>query len=347
MFTDVAKLRRRVVEAAEAVLARQRYVSAIDVFTGVGWVHSSHVDRWRQGRVDSLEELAAVDARRLGDAVDILRDWARDRGLTASETAYLSGTRDRQPLRFLAEGDDTAFRMHWLSGDLSPARREQLVRRQNKAPDLVVVEAQEVWACVECGETGPHLIMSTAGALCLTCADLDHLEFLPAGDAALSRRAKKESTLAAVVMRFNKRRRRYERQGILVEEAALARAEEQCLADEDLRERRRERDRIRRAAQDVEFQARMAAEILRLFPRCPATRAEEIAAHAAVRGSGRVGRSAAAQLLDPEAITLAVIASIRHRDTDYDRLLMDGVPRMDARTTIRPALDSVLESWRG
>lgn len=342
----MSKLRRRVVEAAEAVLARQRYVSAIDVFTGVGWVHSSHVDRWRQGRADSLEQLAAVDARRLGDAVDILRDWAQGRGLTASETAYVSGTRDRQPLRFLAEGDDAAFRMHWLSGDLSPARREQLVRRQNKAPDLVVIEAQEEWVCVECGETGPHLIMSTAGSLCLTCADLDHLEFLPAGDAALSRRARKESTLAAVVMRFNKRRRRYERQGILVEEAALARAEEQCLADEDLRERRRERDRLRRAAHDVEFQARMAAEILCLFPRCPADRADEIAAHAAVRGSGRVGRSAAARILDPEAITLAVIASVRHRDTDYDRLLMDGVPRMDARATIRPALDRVLESWR-
>ncbi len=332
---------------AEAALARQKYVSAIDVLIGLGWLHTSHVDRWRQGRVGSLEELAAVDGPRLADAVGLLREWARDNGLTSSETAYLSGSRDRQPLRFLADGGDDAFRVHWLSPDLSPARREQLVQRQNKAPDLVVVEAQQPWECVECAETGPYLIMSGSEPLCVTCADLNHLEFLPAGDAALSRRAKKESTLAAVVVRFNRRRKRYERQGILVEEQALARAEEQCLADEDARTRRRERDRVRRAEQDVEFEARMAAEIRRLFPHCPSGRATEIAGHAAVRGSGRVGRSAAAKVLDPEAVTLAVVASIRHLDTDYDRLLMEGVARMDARAAIRPDLDRVLESWRG
>nr|WP_280266308.1 DUF2293 domain-containing protein [Nocardia wallacei] len=342
----MSKLRRRVVEAAEAALARQKYVSAIDVFTGVGWLRSSHVDRWRQGRIDALEQAAAVDGQRLGDAVGILRDWAHEQGLAPSEAAYLSGSRDRQALRFLESGDDSAFRMHWLAPDLTPARRAQLERRQNKAPDLTVVAAQEPWTCAECAETGPYLIMSGTGALCLTCADLDHLEFLPAGDAALSRRAKKESVLAAVVVRFNPRRKRYERQGILVEERALARAEEQCLADEEARLRRRERDRVRRAEQDVEFQALMAAEIRRLFPRCPAERATEIAVHASVRGSGRVGRTAAAKVLDAEAITLAVIASVRHLDTGYDRLLMEGVPRADARAEIRPTVDRVLNSWR-
>jgi hypothetical protein len=44
--------------------------------------------------------------------------------------------------------------------------------------------------------------------------------FLPAGDAALSRRARKASTLSAVVVRFSRPRKRYERQGILVEPKA-------------------------------------------------------------------------------------------------------------------------------
>lgn len=39
--------------------------------------------------------------------------------------------------------------------------------------------------------------MEDSGPLCLTCADLGHLVFLPAGDAALSRRAKKASGLSA------------------------------------------------------------------------------------------------------------------------------------------------------
>ncbi|MGV9970919.1 DUF2293 domain-containing protein [Nocardia beijingensis] len=342
----MSKLRRRVVEAAEAALVQRKYVSAVDVFTVLGWVRSGQVDRWRQGQVRSLEQLTAVDGRRMREAAELLGEWAREHGLSASTAAYLSGGRDREALRFVDHGEDAVFRVHWLSADLSPARREQVVRRQNRAPDLTVVEAAEPWTCAECAETGPYLITSAAGPLCLTCSDLDHLEFLPAGNAALSRRAKKESTLAAVVVRFNRRRRRYERQGILVEEAALARAEEQCLADEEVRSRRRDRDRVRRAAEDDEYRARMSAEIRRLFPGCPADRATEIAEHAAARGSGRVGRTAAAKLLSPEALTLAVVASIRHRDTDYDNLLMTGVPRSEARARIRPTVDEVLETWR-
>ncbi len=60
-------------------------------------------------------------------------------------------------------------------------------------------------------------------------------------------------------------------------ETALEDAEQQYLADEDARMRRRERDQERRAAQDVELQARMADEIARLFPRCPPGRAGAIA----------------------------------------------------------------------
>ncbi|MCJ7432980.1 MAG: hypothetical protein MUO77_05780 [Anaerolineales bacterium] len=43
--------------------------------------------------------------------------------------------------------------------------------------------------CDECGEKlGRHAwitLREDKGALCLSCADLDHLVFLPAGDAAL------------------------------------------------------------------------------------------------------------------------------------------------------------------
>lgn len=59
----------------------------------------------------------------------------------------------------------------------------------------------------------------------------------------------------------------------------------------------------------------MVNEISRLYPGCPAGRAAEIAEHTIVRGSGRVGRPAAARELDARAIELAVVASISHRDT--------------------------------
>ena len=96
--------------------------------------------------------------------------------------------------------------------------------------------------------------------MCLACADIDHLVFVPSGDAALTRRAKKHSRLSAVVVRFSCARKRYERQGILVAEEALERAEQECLADEESRARRRDRDAARRAGGDLALQARMAVE---------------------------------------------------------------------------------------
>ncbi len=219
-------------------------------------------------------------------------------------------------------------------------------RRATRAPDLVVIRPLREWTCSACGGTGDLLTMDEPGPLCMACAELDHLTFLGAGDAALTRRARAASGLSAVVVRFSRARRRYERQGVLVEEGALASAERQCLADAEVRARRRERDAARRAAEDVDLAERLAERIAALFPGCPAARARAIARHAAVRGSGRVGRSAAGRALDDRAVTLAVVASIRHEDTRYDELLMAGVERSEARERIGDVVDRVLEHWR-
>jgi hypothetical protein len=83
-----------------------------------------------------------------------------------------------------------------------------------------------------------------------------------------------------------------------------------------------------------------------LFPGCPADRAEAIARHAATRGSGRIGRSAAGRALDPDAVSLAVAASVRHVDTGYDALLMSGIDRASARQQVREHVEAVLSGWR-
>lgn len=219
-------------------------------------------------------------------------------------------------------------------------------RRAPRQPDLVVVQPLREWTCSACGGTGGLLTMEDSGPLCMACAELDHLVFLGAGDTALTRRARAASGLSAVVVRFSRARRRYERQGVLVEEGALASAERQCLDDAEARARRRERAAARRAAEDVALAERLAARIAELFPGCPAARAQAIARHATVRASGRVGRSAAGRALDDHAVTLAVVASIRHGDTRYDELLMAGVERDEARGRVGDAVDRVLERWR-
>jgi hypothetical protein len=344
-----SRLERRVVAAAEATLTRSKSVSPLEVLAQIGWLPWGLVDDWRRGRVDYLERAASVHADRLATALEYLRRWAAREGLEPNEVAYVAATRDRQLLRFTADGGqaaERAWRTHWIRPDLSEAARARLARRQSKAPDLVVIEPLGDWTCTGCGGTGSYLFMEGPGPLCLGCADLDHLGFLPAGNAALSRRAKQASRLSAVVVRFSRARKRYERQGILVEEAALERAEAQCLDDEEVRARRRGRDQQRRATQDLAFQARLAEAVVALFPGCPTERAAAIARHAGTRGSGRVGRTAAGRALDEEAIMLAVVASVRHQDTGYDELLMAGVPRADARERVRPDIDRALAAWR-
>ncbi|PAZ12965.1 hypothetical protein CLM62_26855 [Streptomyces sp. SA15] len=212
---------------------------------------------------------------------------------------------------------------------------------------LLVIQPLRRRHCAEClGGPLSLLVVEDGAPRCLDCADLGHLVFLPRGDVALTRRSREESALSAVVVRFNRRKGRYERQGVLVEEAGLARAEARCLADAEARRRRRARDARRRAEEDVRFADAFAAEIRRLFPGCPMNRAREIATHASVRGSGRVGRSAAGRALSEGAVTSAVVASVRHADTPYDQLLMSGVARHEARRRIAGAVEAVLKGWR-
>ena len=148
--------------------------------------------------------------------------------------------------------------------------------------------------------------------ICLSCADLDHLVFLPRGDAALTRRARKYSSLSAVVLKWSQARKRYERQGLLVEEEGLERAEGECLADAEVREVRRLRRAEREAELDREYVERFAARVRELVPRCPDGCERVIAEHACRKYSGRVGRSAGAKALDEEAVWLAVQAHVRH-----------------------------------
>ncbi len=205
-------------------------------------------------------------------------------------------------------------------------------------------------SCAECGQDlgkGRFLRLEGGRPLCLACADMDHLVFQPSGDAALTRRATKYSTLSAVVVRFSRARKRYERQGVLVEPEALERAENECLADADARERARERSAERRAQLEAKYVQAFAGAIREQYSRCPVAERRSIAEHACLKYSGRIGRSAAARELDREAVELAVRAHVRHEHTAYDELLMRGLERGEARAAIARAVEEVLETWRG
>jgi hypothetical protein len=219
-----------------------------------------------------------------------------------------------------------------------------------KQEDLRVFFSSRDSRCDECQEKlgSGELIALTdkRKVLCFSCADLDHLVYLPAGDPALTRRARKHSRLSAIVLKFSKARKRNERQGVLVEEAALKLAEQECLADKEVRARRRVREAERREKEDREYIRQFSGAILDLYPKCPGRTAKSIAEHACLKYSGRVGRSAAAKSFDDSAVRLAVVAHVRHAETDYDELLMNGWDRYDARQRIADQVDAVLSKWQ-
>jgi hypothetical protein len=343
----------RVEAAGEDLLRIQGYAAPIALMVRMGWLAASQVQHWERGRQDCLESSMQCSREKQARALALFTSWAASNQLIPVEaglrTAGREGIRD---LQVTAQGEpetERLFRTCYAPADLSPRKLEALKRKLNKPPDLAVFKtvADEV-ACQECGAEiarGDFLFREGERTLCLGCADLDHLVFLPSGDAALSRRARKHSALAALVLEFSRRARRYERRGILVTRAAMARAEEECLSDADRRAARRERDVVRRERKDQDLVRDMTDRIRALFPGCPAEEAADIANHTALRGSGRVGRSAAGRQLQDEALRLAVVAHIRHEHTAYDSLLMGGCPRPEARRRIGDALASVLAAW--
>jgi hypothetical protein len=346
------KLKQRIVSAAEATLAGRQYVTPIDVLTRSGLVSPNHVESWRKGRIDFLERAIQANLHKVSQAMAIFRQWARDKGLTPSETRYVRQTRGGTvDLQFSKSGDPAVeknYRTHYISPALSERKQERLTQKLSAPTKPVVFEILRDSACSECGAAlprGSFLVMEAEQPLCLPCARLDDLEYLPAGDTALTRRATKYSERSNVVVRFSRSRGHYERQGILVEQAALEKAEQECSEDAGERAKARAAGAVRRQQEDRELVARMTAEILELFPRCPPLEAAAIAAHTATRNSGRVGRTAAGRNLDESALTAAVNAAVRHRHTEYDAILAAGTDRGLARQQIADRVHEILSEW--
>jgi hypothetical protein len=216
----------RVVRAAEAALADGNYVSCIDVLVGIGWLDATALERWRRGQIEFLESAIQTNVSRISEAMELFRSWAGGRSLTPNQVRYVARTPQRQTLRFSESGDpatEAFYRTHWVSPTLSEKKRERLAEKASRPPELVaIVPLHTEWRCHRCGGTGDFLVMEAPGPACLRCVGLGDLEFLSAGDALLTRRVKAKSKRYAVVVRFSRSRRRYEREGVLVEPQAQA-----------------------------------------------------------------------------------------------------------------------------
>ena len=225
----------RIAAAAESVLAARGSVTAIDVFGRLGWLYPGADRLWQQRRLECLEEAMQINPARVAEALATLGAWASRNGLAGREIPYLDRTPQRAELRFSRSGDpeiEHAYRTQWTSPALTEARRERTAEKASRPELVVIIPHNRDWKCHRCGGSGDLLMMETPGPACLRCVKLDDLEFLGAGDALLTRRAKAKSARWAVVVQFSRSRKRYERQGLLIEPQALAAAQSEVAAEQ-------------------------------------------------------------------------------------------------------------------
>ena len=122
----------RVHRVAEAALARQQYVSPIDVLCGMGLLAATQVDSWRKGRIDFLERVIQGNLKKISSSMAIFRRWAIDKGLKPSETGYVRHTRGgTMALQFSKSGDpgiEKNYRTHYVSAALPSVRASRRSR---------------------------------------------------------------------------------------------------------------------------------------------------------------------------------------------------------------------------
>jgi hypothetical protein len=236
-------LEERTLNAAKEAYQRQKYVSIIDVLVGMNLLAASNVDAWRKGRRDTLEAEIQGSADNLARVFNLFIKWALDRGLRPIETPYTRSTsKGVVPLQATIEADPSLelfFRTRYVAEDFPHKEKEKLT----KPAERVVVQPLRETTCGQCGtDIDSFLVMEENRPLCMQCGGLGGLEFLPSGNTALTRRATKYSERKAVVVRFSRSRKRYERQGILAEPEAIERAERECVEDADGRAAARTKD---------------------------------------------------------------------------------------------------------
>ena len=129
--------------AAEAALRERKFVTAIDVLTGIGWLLPKDVEAWRRGQVPYLERVVHANLHKISTAMHLFRAWAAAHGLRPSETVYMSHTRRRHVLRFSRSGDEgieRAYRTHFLSPELAAAKALRRRGHESEAADRPVAD---------------------------------------------------------------------------------------------------------------------------------------------------------------------------------------------------------------
>lgn len=122
-----------VVDAVREILDRKDYVTAIEVFVGMGLLSNKDVEEWRYGRISYLERVIKCNLSKANRILRLLSIHAKDMKLTPSTTTYVKwGGKERSDLRFSKTGDanlEAAYCTHYVV--LEPYRKHDKTKSQS------------------------------------------------------------------------------------------------------------------------------------------------------------------------------------------------------------------------
>lgn len=234
-MSKLAGIPERVIHTAEQALQNQNYVSLIDVLTGIGLLHPVHVQEWQKGKIPYLEQMIQGSLEKIFLAIKSFHNWVHEKGLKPNIRLFLAKSKDaKKELQFTEEGlpeDEIMYKTYYICPTLSEKKLQQLKEKFDQKPEVVIFRTVKESQCSQCNKEmfkGSFLLMEADQPLCMACAGLSEFVFVPSGDSQLTRKAKKNSTQTFVVVQFSRTHKRYERQGILVQEEALQKAQQEA-----------------------------------------------------------------------------------------------------------------------
>lgn len=139
----------KIVAAVGKILARQRFVSPVEVFVELQFLMPDDLQKWKRGQVPYLERVIRCNLSRAGRILRVLRFHAHDLNLKPSPTCYHHG---KQPLRFSKSGEhriEVEYSRHFVV----VGKRNPFAEGNASCPDSSDPKPQQTDLPAELGDT--------------------------------------------------------------------------------------------------------------------------------------------------------------------------------------------------
>ncbi|KXA93499.1 hypothetical protein AKJ64_00400 [candidate division MSBL1 archaeon SCGC-AAA259E17] len=175
----------------------------------------------------------------------------------------------------------------------------------------------------------------------------DGWDFLPSGDGALTRKVRRGPH--CILMK--KKHGHSKPVGTIAPSDNIEQAREELGGEEGAKRREKSKKRGQKK-REKRITKNLKKKIRQQFPSIPKKKLEEVTSKA--RRKGSVGSADWVYFSSEEeeeeslrqTARLAVKAHIRHKHTDYDQILLQGVPKGRARFIVSGQIEEVLEKWK-